>query len=132
MEGWIRLAQFGFQVLCALLGGAAFVMTWMDRKERASKKALSDLERKVQVRLNEHESTQDSNHQINQQALAALRERMAALDETLKHMPTNSDINNLAQSVFTLASRVAELKGEVSGTTRTVERMNQFLMERGS
>ncbi len=132
MEGWIRLAQFGFQVVCALLGGAAFVMTWMDRKERASKKALSDLERKVQVRLNEHESTQDSNHQINQQALAALRERMAALDETLKHMPTNSDINNLAQSVSALASRVSELKGEVSGTTRTVERMNQFLMERGS
>lgn len=132
MEGWIRLAQFGFQVVCALLGGAAFVMAWWDRKERASKRALTDLERRVQGRLIDFESAQDSHHQSNQQAFAMLRERMAAVDETMKHMPTHSDITHLAQAVATLAARVAELKGEVAGTTRTVERMNQFLMERGS
>ena len=132
MEGWIRLAQFGFQVVCSLLAGAAFVLAWAGRKERASKQALMELERKMQRRLDEYGNTQEHNHRLSQDALSSLNERMAAVDVTLKHMPTHSDITNLAQSVSLLATSVAELKGEVSGTTRTVERMNQFLMERAS
>lgn len=130
MDYWIRLGQLLLQATAAVFGLAGFVIAWIGRKERASKEALADVEKRLQAQLTGYETTQDSNHRSSQEALAALKERMAAIDEALKHVPTNSDITNLAQSVSLLATSVAELKGEVSGTTRTVERMNQFLMER--
>lgn len=132
MEYWLRLTQFVFQVVCALFAFAAFLYSYVGQKERATKRALAELEHKVQQHLTAYETRQASNHRANQDSLRQLEVRIERVDESLKHAPTNSDITNLAQSVSLIATTVAELKGAVSATTRTVERMNQYLMERSS
>lgn len=129
---WFKVAGFVWNVLIALASAGAFAVSWYGRKERASKAALEALEQKMQDRLMSYEDTQDRNHQTSSEALAGLRERMAGIEETLKHVPTARDIANLVDSVNLLSNATSQLRGEVGATTRMVERMNQFLMERGS
>lgn len=56
--------------------------------------------------------------------------RVGRIEETLKHMPTVSDIRGIQQGLSGLANQVAELRGAQTGTKRMVERMNEYLMER--
>lgn len=53
-----------------------------------------------------------------------LRARIVALEANGEHALSAGDVK-------TLSDEIHELRGELRTTVRTVERMNQFLMERG-
>jgi hypothetical protein len=57
--------------------------------------------------------------------------RIAALEQANQHALTSSDLHNMREQISELNRSISKLEGSLEVSTRTIERMNQFLMERG-
>lgn len=60
-----------------------------------------------------------------------VRERLARIEERIKHVPTNHDLTDVRQAVSKLGAQISQLSGEQHANARLLERINQYLMERG-
>ena len=50
----------------------------------------------------------------------------------IKQIPNHRDIDALQTSITSLTSQVSKLEGALEANTRMTERINEFLMHRGS
>jgi hypothetical protein len=53
------------------------------------------------------------------------------LHEEIAHLPSRSEIQELANSMRALGEKIGNLDGRMSGVNRAVDLMNQFLIEQG-
>lgn len=60
-----------------------------------------------------------------------MEKRVALLEQSQKQQLTSRDMEGMRSEMSRLTQTIATLEGALEVTTRTVERMNQFLMERG-
>lgn len=134
MDAWeiLRSLAATLSALSFPLALAAFVFSRRDRSSDAMKAALSRIETTLSSRIESERRVGDVRHAENTQRLGAIESHSAALDEAIKHVPTQHHFRMLQTEIGLVATSVAKLEGSVEAMTRMAERMNQYLMERGT
>ena len=127
-----QFGQFLWEVIVSLAVLGNGVAMFFARRSSANKDALSELENLFIQTMKEEQMTRINSHRSVEAVLTNLRERINTSEETLKHLPTGNDIAGVKDVLTIVAKEVSELRGAQSGTTRMVERMNDFLMSRSS
>lgn len=64
--------------------------------------------------------------------IAALDARTACIEQDIKHMPSQKDIQDLSSRMDLLNGTLANLEGRLGGINRAVDLMNEFLINRGN
>lgn len=119
MAMYIEIAQFAWNVLFGVGTLVALVWTWTLRRSAADAKSLVDLEKKL--------SKQDA---AITKGVSDLDVRLGRVEERVNHLPTDHDITDVREALAKLGAQMSDLSGEQRATTRLVERINQYLMER--
>lgn len=109
---WVDVAQF-------VITGAIGVYMYLTNKGDATNRRISDLEGKHDKRLDGH------------------GDRLAKIEEAIKHMPTHDDLSGLRTDGGKMAADIASLKAETHGQTEllrrleaTVGRISDWLIDR--
>jgi hypothetical protein len=121
----VEQVRLAWEILTGLLAAAAFVFSWYARNSHAQKASLEQLQSDTDRRFERIERDGNMRHTEN-------LTRLTGLEEAMKHMPTNRDLDHLSQALALNSNVVSEIKGGLASNTRMVERMNQYLMERGT
>ncbi|MGQ0700394.1 MAG: hypothetical protein ACT4PZ_19415 [Panacagrimonas sp.] len=131
MDAWevFRTLASAFAVLVAL---AALVLARRDRGSDKVNASLSRLETTLGSRIDSDHQLSESRHASNTKRLGGIEAHISALDEAIKHVPTQNDFRSLQMEIGLVATSVARLDGTLESSTRMVERMNQYLMEKGT
>lgn len=130
-HGW-EIARSIAAVLSLLLSMAALFWARRDKQTEAQKTALSDLENKLSEDVEALKELVEARRTSTDISIASIKSEMATLGEGIKHLPTSRDIDMLQNSISTVAQAVSHQRGALESNTRMVERMNQFLMEKGT
>ncbi len=93
MKIWVDVAQF-------LITGAIGIYIYLVNKGDATNHRITTLAESHDARLDDH------------------RNRIARIEEALKHMPTHDDLANIR-------SDIASLKAETQGQTQLLERLEK-------
>jgi chromosome segregation ATPase len=148
-----ELARFWWEVFVTIVAGASAAITWWNRKAHANKTALDRVENGLNTRMERVENALNaglsrvethSTEKIagissllrqQQDTFRSLMDdqsrRITVAEEALKFAPKSEDINRLRDSISDLANQVARFEGSQTSMARTVERMNDYLMEHG-
>lgn len=119
--------------LAALLVSlAAFFFARRDRSAEAQKAAMGELRMQLTEQIRVDRETNDRRHNANVGSLGKIEQRLAAGDEVMKLLPNYRDLERLSNVIGQIAESVANQRGALESNTRMVERMNQFLMEKGT
>jgi hypothetical protein len=124
----LEWARFAWEVFVTLMAGLSACYAWWIGRDRDWKQQLVDLSREIE----EHAENDRRTHDELWRIINAAERRVAILEEINRHAPNARDIHNLRDSISQLAQTVASQNGAFVALERTVERMNQFLMERGA
>ncbi|MGQ0621342.1 MAG: hypothetical protein ACT4QA_22155, partial [Panacagrimonas sp.] len=108
-------------VLAVLMSMVALRVSRSDKSADAQKAALARVENQL---TGDVEALRHLIGNINIQ--------MSAFEEAFKHIPTSRDFDLLQNSISDVSQAVARQQGALEANTRMVERMNSFLMERGT
>lgn len=149
----IETLKFLWTILVTLISGAAIVIAWWGNKQRANKEALTRVETKLEDRLGkaEHSISQgldrvEANLDAKVGAVEKLlgtteksfrqlmddhARRVTVAEEALRFAPKSEDIQRLHDVISNLAQNLARFEGGQKSLERTVERINQYLMEHG-
>lgn len=98
----------------------------------SQKSALDRMESAFNSRLTNLEVLSAERHSTNVNTLALLSERLVRVDETVKQIPNHRDIDQLQNSISNLSGNVKKLEGALEANTRLSERINDFLMHKGT
>lgn len=112
MKDFIEIAQFAWNVAFGIGTLVALVWTWTLRRSAADAKSLSTLENDLR------------------QELGHVDARLGRVEERVQHLPTDEDLTSVRNELAKLGSQISQLMGEQRSTTRLVERINQYLVER--
>ncbi len=115
----IEIAQLTWNVFAGLGTLVALIWGWTLRRSAADSKSLSSLEAKLSL----------EDRKI-QQGVSGLDARIGRVEERVSHLPTDHDLADMREALAQLGSKISDLSGEQRATTRLVERINQYLMER--
>lgn len=131
MDGWeiLRSLAAAFAVVVAL---SAFVVARRDKHSEATQTALNRVEQTLGARIDAIVELGEARHAPLSARIAELNARFAGLDEALKSIPNHRDFDTLQSVISTVAQAVAKQQGALESNTRMVERMNSYLMERGT
>lgn len=107
---WFDVTQF------LLTGGIAFYV-YISNKQRVTNERLGKFEEDVDVRIDDHAT------------------RLARVEETIRHLPINKDIDGVREMVARVGGDVKGLTAEVAGLRelvrpmqRTIELVNEYLL----
>lgn len=100
-------------VLLFIINGFAVWITWSVRKGVATQ---DDLRHHAEA---------------TGKALKDLDARMTHIEARIEHGPSEDDLLRLHARLDTLTTEVSKLVGEFSGTRRTLEMLQQFLLDEG-
>lgn len=98
----------------------------------SQRNSLNRIESTLQAKVASLEALGTERHTTNSNALTEIREKVARVDEMIKQIPNHRDIDALQTSITSLTSQVSKLEGALEANTRMTERINEFLMHRGS
>lgn len=124
---WMR---FSWDILWSVGTLVAIVISLWVKRSSANSDRVTQVEERLHQRLDAQNQSNERRDSDAQAASWGMSNRVGRIEETLKHMPTVSDIRGIHEGLTGLANQVAELRGAQTGTTRMVERMNEYLMER--
>lgn len=119
-------------VLSLLISFAALFWARRDKQSEVQKAALSTLENKVSEDVEALKGLVELRRTASDSSFAQINREMGVLSEAIKHLPTVRDIDLLQNSMSVIAQAVAKQEGALESNTRMVERMNSFLMEKGT
>ncbi len=119
-------------VLALLVSITALILARRDKQSEAQKNALARIEQTLGTRIESIERLGNERHGTNVESLNQIQQNMAKVNEALRHIPTARDLDGLQHAIGSLGNVVSELKGSQEANNRMVDRMNQFLMERGT
>lgn len=88
---------------------AAAVYSWWAARNKTTRAAIDQ----VQGRVEDVES------------------RIQSVETDLRHMPTQSDIKDLASQIAGVRADMKEISGTLQGVGRAVDLMNQYLLDAG-
>lgn len=110
VEDW-RLA---FEIVQAVVTVVLWLYVRGVNRHRATLEHIDNLEEEVSSRIDGHDK------------------RLTRVEETIRHVPNGSDMIGVRDALSRLANQVAEMRGAQNSATRMVERINEYLMERGA
>lgn len=119
-------------VLALLLSCAAFVFARRDRNSDAQKAAIARVENKFAGDIEALKEVVENRRVTTDRTLSEIHGDISTFREAIKHMPTVRDIDLLQNSLSELASAISKQQGTLESNTRMTERMNNYLMERGT
>ncbi|MCX7071196.1 MAG: DUF2730 family protein [Gammaproteobacteria bacterium] len=118
---WIKL---GWEIAITLISGAAFLVAWFGRRDKAHKKAVEEVSQDLAKKtLNEAARYSELRHEI-----ADVQARISVVEENIKHLPTANDLHSLQNAIGQLAAGIGRLEGAQQGVIRQVDLMNSYLM----
>lgn len=142
MDGLLNIAQVVSLVISGLALIVAILTFAFHRRDKSSEKvealktsnsaALKRVEDTLNSRIASTHQLQEERHATNVVALASINARLSGVDEALKNIPNHRDYDVLQNTIALQGQSIARVEGALDANTRTVERMNQFLMERGT
>lgn len=97
----------------------------------SQKSALDRIETNLGAKIKALEMLGNERHEAVGGRLGNIDTKLAAIEESMRHVPTSRDIDTLQNLISSVNASVAELKGSLDRTNTTVDRINQFLMENG-
>lgn len=141
-------------ILAVILSLTALLVARSDKSREAAQNALSSMEKKFNEKVDnvsvvshgaltrvEHNLSKriDESNTLGQTRfdamngqLQTLSTRFAGLDEALKSIPTHRDLDVIQNAIANMGNSLSKQQGALEANTRMVERMNQFLMEKGT
>lgn len=106
-----------FNVLQFLLTGGIGFYVYMSNKNRVTNERMGKMEDDIDTRLDDHSS------------------RLARVEETVRHLPMNKDIDGVRYMVASVGGDVKALTAEVTGLRElmkpmqhTIDLVNQYLL----
>jgi hypothetical protein len=142
MDGLLNYAQVVSLVISGLALVVAILTFAFHRRDKSSEKidamktsqaqSLKRIEDTLSSRIDANKQLQDERHQTNDVRLSKIEARLSGVDEALRAIPNHRDYDVLQNTIALQGQSIAKVQGALEANTRTVERMNQFLMERGT
>ncbi len=129
---WLEIIKLAFTALTFLLSLTSLIVAALIRRDSAAKAALRTVQLELASRIDVNQTRQDSQLAGMTTRFDGLSLQVSQMAEAIKHVPTHHDMTALREAMTSLSNVVAELKGSQDANTRMVERMNQYLMERGT
>lgn len=103
-----------------LHGGLKSVREELDRAERSAENGLNRLERHFDQRLDAQGEQRSSD-----------MSRIVAIERTLTHLPTQSDIRQLDHAIGKIGTDLAMIKGAMEPLNHITKSINQWLIDGG-
>ncbi|WP_421793942.1 hypothetical protein [Hydrocarboniphaga effusa] len=142
MDGILNIAQVVSLVISGLALIVAILTFAFHRRDKSSEKidamktsqnqALKRIEDTLGDRIDANQQLQEERHRTNTDRLAKIDARLSGVDEALRAIPNHRDYDVLQNTIALQGQSIARVEGALEANTRMVERMNQFLMERGT
>lgn len=142
MDGILNIAQVSSLVISGLALLIALLNFVSQRRDKSSEKieamkssqasGLKRVEDSLSNRIDSIQALQEERHTTNVTTLTAITNHLSGLDKVLESIPNHRDHDVLQQTIALQGQNIARLEGSLDANTRMVERMNQFLMERGT
>jgi hypothetical protein len=117
---------FGFVSIISIL------MAWQAKRTHAQKSAVAEVDRNLRKLVDDKHEENLANFREMFTEIRNIGSRLTKMETTVEHQPTVRDMDLMRQALTSLSGTVSELKGSSDASTRMVERMNTFLMERGT
>lgn len=102
--------RFWFDVLQFLLTGGVGFYVYLSNRHRVTNSRIRELERDMDQRLDDH-------HQ-----------RLARVEEHVKHLPTHADIGAVHERLNAIHGELRSLAGVVSALNRSLHLVNEHLL----
>lgn len=98
--------RFWWDVVITVLLGANVVYSWVVNRSKANASAIKEVDTKV----------------------IDLKERVTELENEVKHLPDHDDLGALHEKVNSVDRGIGELKGELRAINRTMQLINEHLI----
>ncbi len=130
MEAWteprtvIALVALAFSVV-------ALILSRRDRGNEQQRAALNRIESTLKDRIESEKAVADARHDGSSSRLGHIEVELSRISEAIKHFPSQGSIDLMRKDLGSLSAAVAKIEGLVTTSDRTVERLQQYLMEQG-
>lgn len=71
-------------------------------------------------------------HKANRESIESVEDRVLKLEETVKHMPSKSELAVLHKRITEVAETQKRIEGEFSQTNRTLGMIHEYLLHRNN
>jgi hypothetical protein len=121
-------------VMILVAGNAGY--TWWSNREKVTSQRFEALEKDVQNRLKKDDlddakSNRDKQCVEHKRQTAGLEKVVADLHIEVTRLPTRAEITALDLTMKSLAEKIGNLDGRLTGVNRAVDLMNEFLIDQG-
>jgi hypothetical protein len=108
------------QHIALSISAANFMLTWgvalymyLANKNKATNSRIGELERDMEAKLDAH------------------ADRLARVEQDLRHAPTHDDLKRLHARIDDLAGGIRGLEGEFKGANHTLQLIHSYLLHGG-
>lgn len=129
-------ARFWLEVFLIVwnLAGSGYLL-W-ERRNRRSDNRLTELQKEVaekasKTEIKDAQTKRDEVCAEHKRGAESQEKSLRKLHDEMSHLPTRTEINELAKCMRDLGEKIGNLDGRMSGVNRAVDLMNQFLIEQG-
>jgi len=124
----LEAAKFVFNVLQFLLTGGIGIYVYISNKQRVTRERVETVASEINQKLDKMGTETDSR-------LDDHSGRITRVEETIRHLPVDDDLQNIREVVATARATVEGLKAEVDGLRalmkpmqRTIELVHEYLL----
>lgn len=113
--------RFIFDILQAVGTVSVMIYVWWINRSRATKSAIEEVDDKITT----------VKHDVRNE-LHGIDRRLGDVENGLRHLPDHRDLAAIHEKVNDVAGTMKQVSGELSSMNRTLDLINEFLINKGS